>query len=132
ASAERINLDASNGGMLVEASSNQERRDNLDITAGAGFNMAKGALDTRGLHGRVKVDFDKRDNLTWNASDLRAERLDLHSRGDTRIEGATLEAGHIGGAIDGDLRIASRKDSVDTLSVKGDARLSQEKNPQGY
>ncbi|MEB6591686.1 hemagglutinin repeat-containing protein [Pseudomonas asiatica] len=132
ASAERINLDASNGGMLVEASSNQERRDNLDITAGAGFNMAKGALDTRGLHGRVKVDFDKRDNLTWNTSNLRAERLELQSRGDTRIEGATLEAGHIGGAIDGDLRIASRKDSVDTLSVKGDARLSQEKNPQGY
>lgn len=132
ASAERMTLDASNGGMLVEASSNQERRDNLDITAGAGFEMAKGALDTRGLHGRLKVEFDKRDNLTWNANDLRAERIDLQSRGDTRIEGATLVAGHIGGVIDGDLRIASRKDRVDTLSVKGDARLSQEKNPQGY
>ncbi len=132
ASAEQITLDASNGGMLVEASSNRERRDNLDITAGAGFDMAKGALDTRGLHGRLKVELDKRDNHTWNASDLRAERIDLQSRGDTRIEGVTLEAGHIGGAIDGDLRIASRKDSVDSLSVKGDARLSQEKNPQGY
>ncbi|MDM9555012.1 hemagglutinin repeat-containing protein [Pseudomonas asiatica] len=132
ASAEQITLDASNGGMLVEASSSQERRDNLDITAGAGFDMAKGALDTRGLHGRVKVELDKRDNLTWNASDLRAERIDLQSRGDTRLEGANVEAGHIKGMIDGDLRIASRKDSVDTLSVKGDARLSQEKNPRGY
>ncbi|AFO48666.1 MULTISPECIES: hemagglutinin repeat-containing protein [Pseudomonas] len=132
ASAEQITLDASNGGMLVEASSSQERRDNLDISAGAGFNMAKGALDTRGLHGRLKVELDKRDNLTWNTSDLRAERIDLQSRGDTRIESATLDAKHIGGTIDGDLRIASLKDNVNTLSVKGDVRLSQEKNPQGY
>ncbi|MGE8322073.1 MAG: hemagglutinin repeat-containing protein [Pseudomonas sp.] len=132
ATAEQIALDASNGGMRVEASANQERRNDLAITAGAGFDMAKGALDTRGLHGRVKVELDKRDNQTWNASNLRAERIDLQSRGDSHIEGASLEAGHIRGVIDGDLRIASRKDSIDTLSVSGDARLSQEKNPQGY
>ena len=132
ASAEKIELNASNGGMLIEASSNQEQRNNLDITAGAGFNMAAGATDTRGLHGRAKVELDKRDNQTWNASNLRAEHIDLQSRGDTRIEGASLEAGRITGMVDGDLRIASRKDNVDTLTVKGDARLSQEKNPQGY
>jgi hemolysin len=132
ASAEEITLNASRGGMLIEASSNEERRNNLEITAGAGFNMTAGATDTRGMHGRAKVELDKRDNQTWNASNLRAERIDLQSRGDTRIEGASLEAGRITGAVDGDLRIASRKDSVDTLTVKGDARLSQEKNPQGY
>ncbi|MQG95471.1 hemagglutinin repeat-containing protein [Pseudomonas sp. MN1F] len=132
ASAEQIELNASSGGMLIEASSNQEQRNNLEISAGAGFNMSAGATDTRGLHGRAKVELDKRDNQTWNASNLRAETIDLQSRGDTRIEGASLEAGRITGAIDGDLRIASRKDSVDTLTVKGDARLSQEKNPQGY
>ena len=132
ASAGQIDLNASSGGMLIEASSNQEQRNNLEITAGAGINMTAGTTDTRGLHGRAKVELDKRDNQTWNASNLRAETLDLQSRGDTRIEGASLEAGRITGAIDGDLRIASRKDSVDTLTVKGDARLSQEKNPQGY
>jgi hemolysin len=132
ASAEQIELDASRGGMLIEASSNQEQRNNLDISAGAGFNMTAGTTDTRGLHGRAKVELDKRDNQTWNASNLRAETIDLQSRGDTRIEGASLDAGRITGAIDGDLRIASRKDSVDSLTVKGDARLSQEKNPQGY
>ncbi len=132
ASAEQIELDASRGGMLIEASSNQEQRNNLDISAGAGFNMATGTPHTRGLHGRAKVELDKRDNQTWNASNLRAETIDLQSRGDTRIEGASLEAERITGAIDGDLRIASRKDSVDSLTVKGDARLSQEKNPQGY
>ncbi|MFJ4064914.1 hemagglutinin repeat-containing protein [Pseudomonas sp. NPDC089996] len=132
ASAEQIALNASSGGMLIEASSNQEQRNNLDITAGAGFNMTAGTSDTRGLHGRAKVELDKRDNQAWNASNLRAENIDLQSRGDTRIEGASLEAGRITGAVDGDLRIASRKDSVDTLTVKADARLSQEKNPQGY
>lgn len=132
AAAEQIALNASSGGTLIEASSNQEQRNNLEITAGAGFNMTAGTTDTRGLHGRAKVELDKRDNQTWNASNLRAETIDLQSRGDTRIEGASLEAGRITGAIDGDLRIASRKDSVDSLTVKGDARLSQEKNPQGY
>jgi hemolysin len=132
ASAQQIDIDAANGGVLIEASSNLERRDNLDITAGAGFNQAKGTTDTRGLHGRAQVNLDKRDNLTWNAGNLRAEHIDLKSRGDTRIEGVSLEAGRIQGEIDGDLRIASRKDRVDSLSVKADARLSQEKNPQGY
>ena len=132
ASAQQIDIHAPNGGVLVEASSNLERRDNLDITAGAGFNQSKGATDTRGLHGRAQVNLDKRDNHTWNAGNLRAEHIDLQSRGDTRIEGVSLEAGRISGAIDGDLHIASRMDKVDTLTVKGDARLSQEKNPQGY
>ena len=132
ASAQQIDINAASGGVLIEASSNVERRDNLDITAGAGFNQSKGATDTRGLHGRAQVNLDKRDNLTWNAGNLRAERIDLQSRGDTRIEGVSLDAGRIGGEIGGDLHIASRKDSVDSLSVKADARLSQEKNPQGY
>ncbi|MGJ7551710.1 hemagglutinin repeat-containing protein [Pseudomonas alloputida] len=132
ASAEQIELNASSGGILIEASSNQEQRNNLDITAGAGFNMTAGTTDTRGLHGRAKVELDKRGNQTWNTSNLRAETINLQSRGDTRIEGASLEAGRITGIVDGDLRIASRKDSVDTLTVKGDARLSHEKNPQGY
>lgn len=132
ASAEHIELNAAGGGMLIEASSDREQRDNLDITAGAGFNMAKGDTDTLGLHGRAQVALDKRDNHTWNASQLRAEKIQWQSRGDTRIEGASLEAGRITGDVGGDLRVASRKDRVDSLSVKGDLRLSQEKNPQGY
>ncbi len=132
ASAGQIALNAAGGGMHIEGSSNHERRDNLAISAGAGFNMSKGATDTRGLHARAKVDLDQRDNQTWNTSDLRADRIDLQSRGDTRIEGASLEAGRISGAVEGDLHIASRKDRIDTLRVNGDARLSQEKNPQGY
>ncbi|HGM5579645.1 TPA: hemagglutinin repeat-containing protein [Pseudomonas putida] len=135
ASAAEIGLDASKGGMLIEASANTEKRDDLAITAGAGFRLNVGETpdkDIRGLHGRVKVDLDKRDNQTWNASSLRADRIELASQGDTRIEGASLDADGIRGTVGGDLLLASRKDSVDTLVVKADARLSHEKNPQGY
>ncbi|MBC3467716.1 hemagglutinin repeat-containing protein [Pseudomonas sp. RW10S2] len=135
ASAAQIKLEASKGGMLVEASSDKEQRDNLEITAGAGFRLNRGETpdkDIRGLHGRVQVNLDKRDNQTWNASTLRADRIELASQGDTRIEGASLDADRIRGDIGGDLLLASRKDRVDTLVVKADARLSHEKNPQGY
>ena len=132
ARAARVDLNALNGGLLVEASGNQEYRNNLEITAGAGLSLSKGELDSRGLYGRAKVDLDKRDNQTWNANTLRAGQITLHSQGDVRLEGASLEADRLRGSIGGDLLVASRKDRVDTLTVSGDARLSQEKNPQSY
>ncbi|MFS0828358.1 hemagglutinin repeat-containing protein [Pseudomonas phoenicis] len=133
--AQALALDAAKGGVLAEASSGYDRRDNLAITAGAGFNLSKAALaadDVRGLHGRVKVELDKRDNLTWNDSAWRADQVTLSSAGDTRVEGVRVEGERIGGAIDGNLVVASRKDHVDSTRVQVDARLSHEKNPQGY
>ncbi|EKT4524915.1 hemagglutinin repeat-containing protein [Pseudomonas putida] len=132
ASAARIDAQAFKGGLLLESSGNRDYRNNLDITAGAGISLSQGELDSRALHGRVQVDLDKRDNQTWNANTLRADRINLLSQGDTRIEGSSLEAQRIQGDIDGDLLVASRKDRVDNLTVAVDARLSQEKNPQGY
>ena len=132
ASAARIDAQALHGGLLLESSGNQEYRNNLDITAGAGVSLSQGELDSRALHGRVQVDLDKRDNQTWDASTWRADQISLLSQGDTRLEGASLKAQRIQGDIDGDLVVASRKDRVNALTVKGDARLSQEKNPQSY
>ncbi|UVK82068.1 hemagglutinin repeat-containing protein [Pseudomonas sichuanensis] len=135
ASAARIGLDARNGGLLIEASSQQEHRNNRDITAGAGFKLNRGEArdkDVRALHGRVQVALDRRDNQTWHDSTLNAGEIDLHSRGDSRIEGARLDAERIRGKVGGDLLVASRKDRVDSLALKVDGRLSQEKNPQGH
>ncbi|MDF2487859.1 MAG: filamentous hemagglutinin outer membrane protein [Pseudomonas sp.] len=135
ASASTISLNASNGGILVESSSNTERRDNLDVAAGAGFNMtrAETAKDsTQGLHGRVQVALDRRNDLTHNDSLLRADKVAFYSLGDARMEGARVEASRIEGQIGGDLAVASRKDSVDSLTLKVDGRLSKETNPQGY
>jgi len=135
ASASTISLNARNGGILVESSSNTERRDNLDVAAGAGFDMTRAdtaKASTQGLHGRVQVALDRRDDLTHNQSLLRADKVVFDSIGDTRIEGARVEADRIEGQVGGDLLVASRKDRVDSLVLKVDGRLSQEQNPQGY
>lgn len=135
ASAKAIELNASKGGMLIESSSNIDRRDNLEITAGAGFSLSKGehsADDIRALHVRAKVDVDKRDNQRWNDSALRADQVMLNSSGDMHIEGARIDADRVQGRVNGDLLVNSRKDNIDSTAVKVDARLSQEKNPQGY
>ncbi|WP_416310224.1 hemagglutinin repeat-containing protein [Pseudomonas guariconensis] len=131
-SATQLDLQTPNGGLLLEASDNRDKRNSLDITAGAGLSLSRGELDSRGLYGRIKVDLDKRDNQTWNANTLRADRINLYTRGDARIEGTSLETGRIQGTVGGDLLVASRKDRIDTLTVGADARLSQEKNPQSY
>lgn len=132
ATAGQIAITADNGGLLLEGSSNSERRDNLAITAGAGFAQSSGSLDSQGLHGRVKVNLDQRDNQTWNTSSLRADHIVLTSSGDGRLLSARLDAGRIDADIGGDLLVASRKDQVNNLSVDVDARLSRERNPQGF
>nr|WP_317847837.1 hemagglutinin repeat-containing protein [Pseudomonas sp. HTZ2] len=131
-SATRLDLQTPNGGLLLEASGNQDKRSNLDITGGAGLTLSRGELDSRGLYGRIKLDLDKRDNQTWNANTLRADHINLYTQGDARFEGTSLGAGRIQGSVGGDLLLASRKDRIDTLTVGVDARLSQEKNPQSY
>ncbi|UXZ47117.1 hemagglutinin repeat-containing protein [Pseudomonas soli] len=123
ANAKRIGLDAGNGGLLVEAASNTERHDNLDVTLGGGLKV--NAMDIGGINAQVKVGRDKRDNTTWHDSKLRADLIDLRSQGDTRIEGAQLEAQAIEGKIDGNLRVASRQDQVDSVKLKIDASLAQ-------
>ncbi|PYB82735.1 hemagglutinin repeat-containing protein [Pseudomonas soli] len=123
ANAKRIALDARNGGLLVEAASNTERHDNLDVTIGGGLKVD--AMDIRGINAQVKVGLDKRDNTTWHDSKLRADLIDLRSQGDTRIEGAQLEAQAIEGKIDGNLRVASRQDQVDSVKLEVDASLAQ-------
>ncbi|MBA1189940.1 filamentous hemagglutinin N-terminal domain-containing protein [Pseudomonas entomophila] len=130
-----IAFQASNGGLRVEAGDSREHRDNLDVTGGAGLALNKAGApdaDSRGLHGRVQIGLDKRDNQVHVDSQLRADRLTLLSQGDTRLEGVQVQTGQISGEVGGDLHVASLKDSVNTLSVKADARLSHEKNPQGY
>ncbi|HDS1735488.1 hemagglutinin repeat-containing protein [Pseudomonas sp. BP8] len=132
ASAKRIELNAENGGLHLEGSADRDQRNNLDVIAGAGIAKSTGATTSQGLHGRVSVAVDKRDNQTWNASNLRAEHVALNSAGDSRIEAARLQATAIDGNIGGDLHLASRKDRVDSLSVEVDGRVSREQNPQGY
>lgn len=135
ASAAQIGISAGNGGILIEAASNTDQRNNQEVKAGAGINIAPGTTaeqDKRGLYARALVNIDRRDNLTHENSQWRAGKITLDSLGDTRLEGVRMEAERIDGQIGGDLRVTSRQDRVDALQVEVDARLSQEKNPQGY
>lgn len=123
ANARSIGLDARNGGMLIEAAKNTEQRDNLEVTLGAGGSLS--AQELAGASALAKVDLEKRNNTTWRDSNLRAGTLELRSNGDTRVEGAQLEAHHIEGEIGGDLLVSSRMDQVDNMAVNVDIRLNQ-------
>ena len=131
----KVAINAVNGGTLNEAARSTEHRNNLDLTAGAGFNSMPGATkdeNKRGLYGRFQGVIDQRDNLTYQNSQWRAQHITLNSLADTRLEGVRMDAGMIEGDIGGSLRVASRQDRINAVKVDVDARLSKEKNPQGY
>ncbi|QXI37492.1 hemagglutinin repeat-containing protein [Pseudomonas xantholysinigenes] len=132
ASSGLLDLQAGMGGMLIEASDDRELHDSLDVTGGLGVISTKGGTDTRGIFARAKVELDRRDNQTWNASTLKANHINLNSLGDTRLEGVSLQTGTLDAKIGGDLHIASRQDKVNTLTVKTDLGGSHERNPQGF
>ncbi|MGE8327666.1 hemagglutinin repeat-containing protein [Pseudomonas urmiensis] len=132
ASARLIQLQAWNGGALIESSANQTKHNNLDITGGVGGLNQQGKTATEGLWLRGKLDLDLRDNQTWNASTFTARTIALDSKGDTRLQGTSLKADHIQGTIGGDLQVESRKDNVDTWIADVDIEASHEKNPQGW
>ena len=132
ASAGLIQLQAWNGGALIESSANQTKHNNLDITGGVGGLNQQGKTATEGLWLRGKLDLDLRDNQTWNASTFTARTIALNSKGDTRLQGTSLKADHIQGTIGGDLHVESRKDNVDTWIADVDVRASHKKNPQGW
>lgn len=135
ASAGQIKVAAPNGGVLVESASSRERRDNLDLTVGAGYAVtpaADPAATKRGLYGRAQLKLDQRDNLLHQNSQFDADRVGLYSMGDMQLNGVRVNAGGIEGMVGGDLLLASRQDQVKALKVDVDAQLSKEKNPQGY
>lgn len=135
ASAGQIKVAAPNGGVLVESASSSERRDNLDLTVGAGYAMtpaADPAKTKKGIYGRAQFKLDQRDNLLHQNSQLDADKVGLYSMGDMQLNGVRVNAGRIEGMVGGDLLLASRQDRVNALKVDIDAQLSKEKNPQGY
>ncbi|UFH48606.1 hemagglutinin repeat-containing protein [Pseudomonas sp. KNUC1026] len=134
AKANTIDLQAPNGGVLVDAATRTEHKDNLAITAGLGANTLKsGAKDTdaSGLHARLKVKVDNLDSTTHTNASLKGDVVNLASAGDTQLNGATIDADKVTGQVDGDLLVATRQDRVKGTEVNVDGRISQEHNPQG-
>ena len=135
ASAAQIKVAAPNGGVLVESASSSERRDNLDLTVGAGYGVTPAAERSetkKGIYGRAQFKLDQRDNLLHQNSQLDADKVGLYSRGDLQLNGVRVNAARVEGMVGGDLLLASRQDRVNALKVEVDAQLSKEQNPQGY
>ena len=135
ASAKEVMVTAENGGVLVESAQDTEKRDNLKLTAGAGFSKtpAEAKADNKSaLHGRALVNLDQLDALHHLNSELNGQRVGLNSLNDMQLKGVRVNAGAIDGQIGGDLLVASQMDRIKGLKIDVDARLSQEKNPQGY
>jgi hemolysin len=135
ASAGEIVVSAENGGILAEATSSSEHRDNLDITAGAGIarTQAQVKADTKkALYGRAQFNLDQLDSLQHLNSELNGQHVSFNSLNDTQLKGVRVNAGRVDGQIGGDLLLASQVDRINGLKLDVDARLSQEKNPQGY
>jgi hemolysin len=132
--AQAFELVANNGDLILESATSIEKRDNKSIGVGLGIN-ATGSSDSAnnasGLFGRAKLEIDKLDSQTHDNTRLTADRVQLDSRGDTRLTGATIDAKNVSGQIDGDLLVESRQDQVKGLTVKVDAQLTTEKNPNG-
>ncbi|WP_040261955.1 hemagglutinin repeat-containing protein [Pseudomonas massiliensis] len=131
---DRLELNAPAGGVLIEAARGTEEKDNLQVALGGEAGVSRG-LDKDGdasaLYARAKVDVDKVDSTTYKNADLQVKSLEVSMAKDLELKGATVNAQHVKGNVDGDLRITSVQDQVSSTQVKVDGRFSKEKNPQG-
>lgn len=135
ADAGSIALAADKGGLIIEAATTHEQRDNLAAAGGLAVSVNRNQDVDKNAHGgfaRASLNLDRLDSSTHGNSQLRAESaISLNSRLDSRLSGATLDAQQVTGSIGGDLLVESLQDAVSGLKIDADARLSSEKNPQG-
>jgi len=132
--AQVFELAATEGNLILESAVSDEQRNNQSFGAGLGISGSRNSdtsTNASGLFGRVKVGIDQLDSQTHDNTRLQADRVQLDSRGDTRLLGATVTAGEVSGQIGGDLLVESRQDRVQGLTVNVDAQLTVEKNPSG-
>lgn len=129
-----LHLQAANGGILMEGARSTERKDNLQITAGAGVNGSRGINkedDASAIYARARVNVDTLNSTTYKNADIRTKGVTLDSAMDTQLNGAVIAANTVSGTIGGDLQVSSAQDSVASTQVKVDGRIGKETNPQG-
>lgn len=130
-----VQLAAKQGGVLIEAATSTEQRDNLSAAGGLGMSASRNGDTSQNAHAgfaRATLNLDNIDSTTHSNSQLHADgALNIDSRQDVRLSGANLDAQRVTGTLGGDLFVESRQDQVNSLKIDGDGRLSGEKNPQG-
>lgn len=138
--ADRVSLDATNGGILQESAQTTQDHNTWGVAAGAGVGGGKktptdteeyGPETQYGAHGRVKVDVDNLQSTAHHNSLISASDVTLNSAGDTHLAGAKIDAERVSGTVGGDLVVESLKDHVKSAQVNVDIMLDIEKNQPG-
>lgn len=134
ANADRIALNASNGGISISAARSLKERDNKLISAS--FNLGGqtgGANRTYSLDefaAQFKLDYDKLQSSTYANARLTAGTVDFNSPGELRLSGAQVHADQVNGSV-GSLHARSMKDHVDAITVKTEAEIGMGGDPWG-
>ena len=137
-----VELNAKNGGVVLESAQNQEQKNNWNLglkanaKGGQSFNKdTNGKIDTTSgsdthtLGAGVKVGVDKLQKTTQGNSLINAGEVTLNSGKDTTLAGAQINAESVQGNIGGDLHVESRKDSESSVKVNVDVGLNHTNDP---
>ncbi|MDY1018454.1 hemagglutinin repeat-containing protein [Pseudomonas coleopterorum] len=134
ANARRIALDASSGGIHINAARSLSKRDNKLISASFTLGGQTGNKNqTYSLNEFAvdfKLDYDKLQSSTYANARLTADTVDFNAPGELRLAGAQVQADRINGAV-GSLQAISEKDDVDAITVKAEAAIGKGGDPWG-
>lgn len=134
ARADSIKLDASQGGIHVDAAHSISDRDNKLISASFKLGGVNGGADrdysVDEFSTTFKLDYDKLKSSTYANAQLSANTIEVNSPGALLLTGARVQANGIRGSV-GSLQALSMKDDVDAIQVKVKAEVSMGGSPWG-
>lgn len=127
---QQTTLTADNGGILLESAQDQQHKNNWNFTVGANGNQNssfnkddKGVVDKQSsekLHNisaELDVGVEKLNAVMQQNTHINSNNIALNSAKDTALAGAILKANNINGAIGGNLKVQSREDVRQEVSV---------------
>lgn len=116
--AARIQLQATNGGVQLEAATQRTQADVKTFDIGSETGKSQLAITQY-----------KEDSKTYRNARLVADTVQVDTHGQLRLDGAEVQAQTITGSVGGNLVVTSRSDDVKVLNVDGQARLDAEATP---
>ena len=134
ATAERIKLDASSGGIHVAAAKSTSERDNKLISASfnlggdPGSNKQSYSIDEFNV--QFKLAYDTLRSSTYANAKLTAAAVEFNSPGELLLSGAQVHADQVSGSV-GSLRALSIQDDVDATRVDAEAEVGKGGDPWG-
>lgn len=134
ATADRIQLDARNGGIRVNAAQSDREHDNKLISAsfslGGQSGRAQQSYSLNEFDTQFKLAYDKLQSTTYVNANLAAGTVDFNSVGELKLAGAQVHADQVGGSV-GSLQAISLQDDVDATQVNVEVNVGKGGDPWG-